>query len=324
MPEQASSAPEIDRPPADLPAPPLPERRGRVGGRRARRWFLPTLFVGPVVLYALIFFAYPLIFGIRMSFENFGFAALVHGSGPFDGVTNYRQAVDDSVLKTALRNTVLFTVLSVVFQLGLGLAIAMLLNQRFFLAGVLRRFVLVPWLIPLLAVGTVFSLLFGDQGGFINTELQQLGIISHPVAWLIDPTPAIASIIIVNIWAGLPFNIIVLHSGLQDIDGIYYEAARIDGAGAWQRFRQITLPLLRPVLLIVLMLGIIYTVKAFDIVIVMTNGGPNNATQLLSTWAYTQTFSNFNFGQGAAIGNILLIISMIIAMFYLRSLRREV
>lgn len=276
------------------------------------------------MLYALIFFAYPLIFGVRMSFENYGFAALVHGGGPFNGLTNYRQAVDDSVLKTALRNTVLFTVLSVVFQLGLGLAIAMLLNQRFFLAGILRRFVLVPWLIPLLAVGTVFSLLFGDQGGFINTELQQLGIISHPVAWLIDPTPAIASIIIVNIWAGLPFNIIVLHSGLQDIDGIYYEAARIDGAGAWQRFRQITLPLLRPVLLIVLMLGIIYTVKAFDIVIVMTNGGPNNATQLLSTWAYTQTFSNFNFGQGAAIGNILLVISMVIAMFYLRSLRREV
>jgi multiple sugar transport system permease protein len=324
VPGRASSAPEIARPPAAPPVQPPTKRLSRAESRRTRRFLLPVLFVGPVVLYAVVFFAYPLIFGVRMSFETFGFAALVHGSGPFDGITNYRQAIADPVLLTALRNTVIFTVASVVFQLGLGLGIAMLLNQRFFLAGLLRRLVLIPWLIPLLATGTVFSLLFGDQGGFINTLLQQLGIISHPVAWLIDPTPAIVSIIVVNIWAGLPFNIIVLHSGLQDIDTIYYEAARIDGAGAFQRFRQITLPLLRPVLLIVLMLGIIYTVKAFDIVIVMTNGGPNNATQLLSTWAYTQTFTNFNFGQGAAIGNMLLVISMIVAVFYLRSLRREV
>ncbi len=149
-----------------------------------------------------------------------------------------------------------------------------------------------------------------------------LHLISSPVNWLVDPYPAIAAIILVNIWAGLPFNIIVLYSGLQDIDPQLYEAAMVDGASPLQRFRRITIPLLRPVLLIVIMLGIIATVKVFDIVLVMTNGGPNNATQLLSTWAYTQAYTNFNFGEGAAIGNVLLAISAVIALFYLRTLRR--
>jgi multiple sugar transport system permease protein len=288
----------------------------------SRRFVVPALFILPVVIYALAFFAYPLVFGIIMSVEQFGFAALVHGSGPFVGLANYRAAFDDPTTILALRNTLIFTVFSVGFQVGIGLAIAVLLSRPFLLSGLLRRLVLIPWLIPLLATGTIFSLLFGSQDGFINTFLMHLHLISSPVNWLVDPYPAIAAIILVNIWAGLPFNIIVLYSGLQDIDPQLYEAAMVDGASPLQRFRRITIPLLRPVLLIVIMLGIIATVKVFDIVLVMTNGGPNNATQLLSTWAYTQAYTNFNFGEGAAIGNVLLAISAVIALFYLRTLRR--
>jgi multiple sugar transport system permease protein len=288
----------------------------------SRRFVVPALFILPVVVYVLVFFAYPLVFGIIMSVEQFGFVAMVHGSGPFVGLANYRAALDDPTTLLALRNTVIFTVFSVGFQVGVGLAIAVLLNRPFLLSGLLRRLVLIPWLIPLLATGTIFSLLFGSQDSVINTILMHLRLISSPVDWLVNPDPAIAAIILVNIWAGLPFNIIVLYSGLQDIDPQLYEAAMVDGASSLQRFRRITIPLLRPVLLIVIMLGVIYTVKVFDIVIVMTGGGPNNATQLLSTWAYTQAYSNFNFGEGAAIGNILLVISAVIAVFYLRTLRR--
>ena len=304
--------------PGAVPAPAGARRQ-----RLSRRIIVPGLFIAPVVVYAVVFFAYPLVFGFMMSFEKFGFSQLVHGSGPFFGIGNYRAALSDPVTITAIRNTVIFTVASVSLQVGIGLAVAVLLNRPFLLSNLLRRLVLIPWLIPLLATGTVFTLLFGDQDGFINMLLQHLGLISSPIAWLIDARPAIIAIIIVNIWAGLPFNVIVLYSGLQDIDGIFYEAAVIDGAGPWQRFRKITLPMLRPVMLIVVMLGIIATVKVFDLVIVMTNGGPNNTTQLLSTWAYTQAFTNFNFGEGAAIGNILLVVSAIIAVFYLRSLRKE-
>jgi multiple sugar transport system permease protein len=301
-------------------------RRGRPAPRRwwlRKRALVPALFVAPSVVYAVLFFAYPLAYGIIMSFERFDFQAVVHGSGPLVGLTNYRQAIADPVTLTAVRNTVIFTVASVVSQVVIGLGIAVLLNRSFFLAPLLRRLVLVPWLIPLVASGTVFSLLFGSENGFINNLLQQLHLISSPVQWLISTGPALAALILVNIWAGIPFNVIVLYSGLQDIDPVLNEAATVDGTTAFQRLRYVTLPLLRPVLLIVVMLGIIGTVKAFDIVWVMTAGGPNNATQLMSTWAYTQAFSSFNFGEGAAISNLLLVASFLMALVYLRSLRRR-
>lgn len=298
----------------------------RTGPRRwprSRRILLPALFVTPVLLYALVFFAYPLVFGFIMSFQRFDFAAVVHGSGPFIGFANYRAVLSNPVTLQALRNTVVFTVASVVCQVVIGLAVALLLNRKFLLSGFLRRLVLVPWLIPLLATGTIFTLLFGTQNAPINNLLQHMHIINAPVPWLIQGNTALTAIILVNIWAGLPFNIIVLYSGLQDIDPALHEAAMVDGANPVQKLRYITLPLLRPVLLIVIMLGIIATVKVFDIVWVMTAGGPNNATQLLSSWAYSQAFTNFDFGQGAAISNLLLVISFALALIYLRSLRRQ-
>jgi multiple sugar transport system permease protein len=303
--------------------------RGRPGqrpaprARRLRRVLVPALFLSPVIVYALLFFAYPLVFGFVMSFENFNFEALVQGSGPFVGLANYRAVLADPVTIAALRNTVIFTVASVLFQVVISLGLAMLLNQRYFLGGLLRRLILIPWLIPLVATGTIFAQLFGAQNSLVNSVLQHLGIIHSPIGWLIHYTPAMTALILVNIWAGLPFNTIVLYSGLQDLDQSVYEAAKVDGANAWQRFVHITLPLLRPVIAIVTMIGIIATVKVFDLVVVITGGGPNNATQLLSTWAYTQAFTNFNFGQGAAIGNILLVLSIIVAIFYVKTLRRE-
>jgi multiple sugar transport system permease protein len=299
-------------------------RRARPAPRRRRlnrQVLLPALFIAPAVVYAVVFFAYPLAYGIIMSFERFGFEQVVRGSGPFVGLANYRAATADPVTLTAVVNTVIFTVVSVASQVTIGLGIALLLNRPFFLSSLLRRLVLVPWLIPLVASGTVFSLMFSSTNGFINNLLLHLHLISSPVQWLLSPRPALAAIILVNIWAGIPFNTLVLYSGLQDIDPVLNEAARVDGTNAFQRLHYVTIPLLRPVMLIVIMLGIIATVKTFDIVYVMTAGGPDNTTQLMSTWAYTQAFANFNFGEGAAISNLLLVASFLMALVYLRSLR---
>jgi multiple sugar transport system permease protein len=290
---------------------------------RLRRKLLPALFLLPVVVYAAAFFAYPLVNGFLVSFEQYGFAQLVSGSGPFVGLENYRQAISDPVTLAAARNTAIFTVLSVAFQVSIGLAIAVLLSRRFFLATLLRRLVLVPWMLPGVATGSIFAILFGAPNAFVNTLLLHLHLIHSSVQWLIEYTPAMAALVVTNIWLGLPFNIIVLYSGLQGLDAQVQEAAMTDGATHWQRFRFVTVPMLKPVLLIVIALGLIATVKTFDIVIVMTGGGPNNVTQLLSTWSYTQAFTNYNYGEGAAIGNILLVVSMIFAAGYLYHMRKE-
>ena len=127
--------------------------------------------------------------------------------------------------------------------------------------------------------------------------------------------------IIANIWVGIPFNLVILYSGLEGIPQTLYEAATVDGAGAWQRFWRITMPMLKPVTAIALMLGLVYTIKVFDIIMALTNGGPANATQTLATWAYFTSFQDLAFGKGAAIGNILIVVALIFGMFYLRSVR---
>jgi multiple sugar transport system permease protein len=166
--------------------------------------------------------------------------------------------------------------------------------------------------------------MFAGQGGIIDETLLSLHLISSPIFWFDSAFKAMFVIIFVNIWIGIPFNAVLLYSGLQDIPNELREASALDGASVWQRFRYITVPLLRPVSLIVIMLGIIYTVKTFDLVIVLTNGGPDNGSQLMSTWAYTLAFQNFETGQGAAVANMLFIFCMIVAFFYIRATRREV
>lgn len=290
---------------------------------RYARW-APIVFVAPVVIYMLLFFVYPLVFGVIMSLENFGFEAIIKGSGPFVGLQNYRSALSNSATLRAIPNTALFTVISIVFQFSIGMGMALILNKKFPLRGLFRALILIPWLLPLLASGTVFELIFQAKNGLANAALTQLGIIHHPIYWLVNPLSAFFAVVLVNIWAGIPFNTLVLYSGLQDVPAELHEAALVDGANVFQRFFHVTIPSMRPVILIVLMLGIIYTVKTFDIVIVMTDGGPGNATQLLSTWAYNQGFSSFFFGQATAIGNILLVFCLIIAVFYVRLSKRMI
>ena len=269
----------------------------------------------------ILFFAYPLIYGFTMSVEKIGF---ISQSGPYIGLHNYIVEINDPVTREALTDTAIFLVASLFFQFTIGLGIASYFSRRFFLSRFLRSLIIIPWLFPPIASGTIFAIMFAGQGGIIDETLQSLHLISSPIFWFDSSFKAMFVIIFVNIWIGIPFNAILLYSGLQDIPNELREASALDGASAWQRFRYITVPLLRPVSLIVIMLGIIYTVKTFDLVIVLTNGGPDNGSQLMSTWAYTLAFQNFETGQAAAVANMLFIFCMIVAFFYIRATRREV
>lgn len=298
----------------------LPARRGswKDWNYRTRERAVLLLFLLPPLVYVVLFFGYPLYQDITISFESYGFTALASGHGPFIGLANYQAMLTSGTTLRAVLNTLAFTLGSIVFQFAIGFAMAVYLNRRFTGSGLLRRLMLIPWVMPLVTVGTMFSLVFATTDGLANQLLTSTGIVHSNIGWLTNGVLAVAAITIANIWAGVPFNAVLLYSGLQDVPGELLEAAAVDGASAWQRFYRVVVPSMRQVILIVLMLGIVYTVKAFDLVFVLTGGGPANESQLLSSWAYTQAFGQFNFGTGTAVGNVLLVFSFVVGMIYLR------
>lgn len=279
-------------------------------------------FLAPIVVYIVIFFGYPLASNLAMSVREFSAASFFTGEAPFVGLDNYVAVASDPVFGTALFNTAIFTVASLAFQFGIGLALAVFFQRHFPLNGVLRSLLLIPWLLPLIVSGTVWRWIFDQEYGVLNQSLLGMGLIDSPVSWLSSTSVALTAVTIANIWVGIPFNMVILYGGLQAIPTQLYEAAQLDGAGPWRRFTTITWPLLRPVTAVVLMLGLVYTLKVFDVIMVLTQGGPANATQTLTTWAYFQSFQDLDFGQGAAIGNLLILIAVVFAVFYLRSTRQ--
>lgn len=285
--------------------------------RRHHRRLVLLAFLVPSLAYVSLFFAYPLYRDIVISFQNYGFAALAAGHGQAVGLANYRQMLSNGVTMRAIVNTLVFTVACVVVQFVIGFAMAVYLNRQFFGSNFLRRIILVPWVMPFVVTATMFSLMFATTNGLVNEILHAVGLIHSPVGWLTSGDLAVLAIIIANIWAGIPFNAILLFSGLQDVPPEQLEAASVDGANSWQRFMQVTVPSMRPIILIVLMLGVVYTLKVFDIVWVLTQGGPANESQLMSTWAYTQAFSSFQFGTGTAVANILLVFSLLVGVVYI-------
>jgi multiple sugar transport system permease protein len=278
-------------------------------------------FIAPVVVYVLAFFVYPLVQNVVMSFENFTATSFYTGRAAFIGFGNYSAVFQSPQFANAVEVTAIFVVASIFFQFTIGLALAVFFSRRFPLNALLRSLLLVPWLLPLVVSATVFRWIFNAQNGVLDQLLQSLHITSQPIYWLVNPSWALVAVIIVNIWVGIPFNMVILYGGLQGIPVSLLEAASLDGANAWQRFRHVSLPLLKPVTTVVLTLGLIYTIKVFDVIMVMTQGGPAGATQTLTIWAYNLSFINFAFGQGAAVGNLLIIVALIFGVVYIRSTR---
>ncbi|WP_228562849.1 carbohydrate ABC transporter permease [Catenulispora rubra] len=295
------------------------------GGRRPRTrrstaWRVAG-FVVPVWIYILCFYVYPLIANVRMGFQDYSVSSFYSGSAPYVGFANYRSVFHSPQFAGIVTNTLLFTLGSLVFQFGIGLALAVFFRRKFPLNGVLRSLLLVPWLLPLVVSGTVWRWMMYADSGVLNRMLLNLHVINHPVPWLVSTTWSLTAVTLVNVWVGIPFNMVILYGGLQGVPEQLYEAAAIDGANAWQRFRRITWPMLRPVTLVVLTLGLIYTVKVFDVIQIVTQGGPANSSQTLTTYAYNLSFQQLEFGKGAAVGNLLILVAIVFAALYLRSVR---
>lgn len=273
-------------------------------------------FLAPSLVFLLLYFGYPIIKNVAMSVEDFTTRTFYTGEAPFVGLNNYAAVVGSSVFSTALTNTVLFTVGSIAGQFSIGLALAVFYKRRFPLSGVMRSLLLLPWLLPMIVSSAIWKWMLDKDSGVIN---QLLGLIHvDAIPWLTSTDVALVAVIMVNIWLGIPFNMTILYSGLQDIPDELYEAAALDGATGWRAFRSITWPLLRPVVSVVLILGVVYTLKVLDIILGLTGGGPSNATETLATQSYRLSFANFEFGQGAALGNILVVIALAFALVYLR------
>jgi multiple sugar transport system permease protein len=284
--------------------------------RRPRLSLARLTFLLPLLLYVAIFYGYPLFYSIQISLEKYDLGAEITGIAPFVGLENYLADFHDPTFQKALVNTVLFTILSIVPQFLIGLGLAVFFYQRFPLSRVLRSVFLLPWLLPLVVSSTIWKWLFNETNGVIDQLLAGAHLIPAHYSWLTTPGWAMGAIIFANIWLGIPFNMVILYSGLQSIDKELYEAATVDGASWWQQFRSITLPLLQPVIGIVLILGFIYTLKVFDLIYVMTQGGPANATQTFATWSYNLSFVQQEFGQGAAQANMILLISLALGLLY--------
>ncbi|WP_147680611.1 carbohydrate ABC transporter permease [Actinomyces ruminicola] len=297
---------------------PGPARRQMRRREEAFRW----AFLAPAIAFLLLYFGYPIVKNLMMSVQDYTTRTFYTGESPFVGLANYAAVVKSSVFSTALINTVLFTVGSITGQFTIGLALAVFFKKHFPLNGVMRSLMLLPWLLPMIVSSAIWKWMLDKDSGVVNQLLGLAGVENIP--WLTSTEVALVAVVMVNIWLGIPFNMTILYSGLQDIPDELYEAAALDGATGWKAFRNITWPLLRPVVSVVLILGVVYTLKVLDIILGLTEGGPSGATETLATQSYRLSFANFEFGQGAALGNILVLISLVFALAYLRMTRSGV
>ena len=295
--------------------------------RKIRKFFqydtIGMLFVFPAFLYMLVFVGYPIVRNIILSLQDVTMANLVHGMKKFVGFQNYIELFKDSVFRTSLINTLVFTVRCLVMQFIIGFALAIFFNKRFAISKPLRGILLVPWMIPITVTALIFKLLFATDIGVLNYILKSLHLVSENIEWLTTPQTAMFALICANVWIGIPFNMILISTGLTTIPKDLYESASIDGATGLQAFFKITLPLLRPTIESVLILGFIYTFKAFDLMFIMTKGGPLNSTDVLGTYAYTLSFTKYEFSMGAAAAMILFCCLFVIGLFYLKLISKE-
>ncbi|WP_172582673.1 carbohydrate ABC transporter permease [Subtercola boreus] len=295
--------------------------RPRRSSYQRRAALMRLLFIVPVAVFLALVFGYPIGFNLWLTFQSFDLVSMISGVSEFVGLDNITAVLADPNFASAARNTAIFTVASIAIQFVIGMALALFFYNVFPLSKAIRALLVLPWLVPSIVATTAWRFIFKDPSGFANQLLGVVGI--PPVHWLTSSDTALVSVIIINIWIGIAFNLVLLHSGLQSVPVDRYEAAQLDGAGYWQRFRHVTLPALGPVIAVLLVLGFVYTLKQFDLIWTLTQGGPGNSSQLLSTWSYTLSFNSNAFGQGAAVADFLFLASAIIIVVYTLVQRKQ-
>ena len=288
--------------------------------RRGKGNLVGYAFVLPAVIYMLVFIGYPIVYNWVISFQDATAFTLKDSGRAFIGFSNYKAIFSDPTFAHAIQHTFIYTIGCLVIQFTIGFLLAMFFAKKFTLAKPIRGLVVISWMLPVTVTALVFKFMFSQDSGIINTLLMNLHIIDEPIGWLLNGGTGMAVLIIANSWVGIPFNMLLLTTGLNNISTDVYEAASIDGATKRQQFFKITLPLLKPTIMSTLVLGFVLTFKVFDLVYVMTGGGPVDSTEVLSTYSYKLSFQQFQFGQGAAAACVLFVCLFIVALIYLKTI----
>lgn len=275
-------------------APARPSLLARLGQSRNG---LGLMFMVPAAVFLLVFLAWPLILGVWLGFTD----TRIGRAGVWIGIENYQSLLTDSVFRLSVFNTILYTVVASIAKFALGLWLALLLNEHLPFKAVIRAIVLLPWVVPTVLSAIAFWWIYDTQFSVISWALQNLGLIDTNINFLGDVANARASVIAANVWRGIPFVAISLLAGLQTIAPSLYEAAMLDGATPWQRFRFITLPLLSPIIAVVMTFSVLFTFTDFQLIYVLTRGGPLNGTHLMATLSFQRAIPGGQLGEGAAI-----------------------
>ncbi|HUE47282.1 MAG TPA: sugar ABC transporter permease [Aestuariivirgaceae bacterium] len=263
----------------------------------ASKQFLGVLFMLPAATILLMFLAYPLGLGVWLGMTD----TTIGRRGVFIGLENYRWLFDDPVFWLSVYNTFVYTVVASILKFALGMWLALLLNKHLPFKAFLRAIVLLPWIVPTVLSAIAFWWIYDSQFSIISWTLVELGLIDEYINFLGDPNNARASVIAANVWRGIPFVAITLLAGLQTIPVSLYEAATIDGASPWQQFRYITFPMLTPIIAVVMTFSVLFTFTDFQLIYVLTRGGPLNATHLMATLSFQRAIPGGQLGEGAAI-----------------------
>jgi ABC-type sugar transport system permease subunit len=242
---------------------------------------------------------------------------------PFVGVANYIEALGDPRFRGALLHTLFFAATSVTLELIIGLWLAVSLNRAFRGRGLVRAAVLIPWAIPTVVSALLWRFMFEGQTGIVNAALIDVGVLREPVVWFIQPNTAWVPVILADVWKTTPFVALLLLAGLQNIDSSLYEAARIDGASAWRQFRYVTLPLLRPAILVALIFRTLDAFRVFDLIYALTGGGPGTSTEPIALYTFNTLLQNLQFGYGSALSVIVFLVTFGLALVYIKFLGAE-
>jgi multiple sugar transport system permease protein len=269
---------------------------------QANRNWIALWFMLPAAAFLILFLAYPLGLGIWMSFTD----ERIGRAGVFVGLDNYTWLWDDSIFWLSVFNTLLYTIIASTIKFAVGLYLALLLNRNMPFKAMIRSIVLLPFIVPTVLSAIAFWWIYDAQFSIISWSLIKLGLIEHNIDFLGDPNMARASVIFANIWRGVPFVAITLLAGLQTVSPSLYEAATLDGATSWQRFRYITYPLLTPIIAVVMTFSVLFTFTDFQLVWALTRGGPVNATHLMATLSYQRGILSGRLGEGAAIATAMI------------------
>ncbi len=282
------------------------------------------VLVGVPLAFLLTVSGLALLYNVLMSFQEVDIFSLGTFFRPFVGLKNYVIVLTDPQTWPMIRNTIVFVVGSIAGQFLLGFALALFFATNFWGASYLRGLFLVSWVMPGLVAGAIWNWILAGDFGVLNFFLTSLGLVDQAIFWRSDPSYALYSVMIANIWLGTSFNMILLSVGLAAIPRDLYEAAELDGAGAVQRFFTITLPMMRSTIGALISLGLIFTLQQFDLFAAITDGGPNNASNVMQYWAWELSFRQYDFARGATVSVMLIAVVIAAAIVYVRSTRHEV